>query len=135
VLDNTHSAWKSRDNHRDTPIDKRLPNALRRSTVRSQYPQANAAHQERPPMHRMTAALLCSHMATARSEKGPTQALARAAICRPSLGRTVNATWANCERRNGGARQREGSSEKHGNTYALRQGLFNDGLGERPICT
>ena len=44
-------------------------------------------------------------------------------------------TWANCERRSGGARQREGSSEKHGNTYALRQGLFNNSLGERPICT
>jgi hypothetical protein len=44
-------------------------------------------------------------------------------------------TWANCERRSGGARQREGSSEKHGNTYALRQRLFNNSLGERPICT
>src|SRR5262245_41202744 len=44
-------------------------------------------------------------------------------------------TWANCERPSGGARQGKGSSEKHGNTYALRQGLFNDGLGERPICS
>jgi hypothetical protein len=44
-------------------------------------------------------------------------------------------TWANCKRRSDGASQRKGSGEKHGNTYALRQGLSNDSLSERPICT
>jgi hypothetical protein len=43
--------------------------------------------------------------------------------------------WANRERRSGGARQRERRGEKHGNIYAFRQGLFNDGLSQRPICT
>src|SRR5262245_11538113 len=43
-------------------------------------------------------------------------------------------TWANCERPSGGARQGKGGGEKHGKTYALRQRLFNDRLGERPIC-
>jgi hypothetical protein len=43
-------------------------------------------------------------------------------------------TWANCGRASGGARQGKGGGEKHGKTFALRQGLFNDGLGERPIC-
>src|SRR5262245_20657775 len=55
-----------------------------------------------------------------------------------SLGACSNLSafsWADCERRSGGARQREGSSKKHGNTYALRQRLFNDGLSDRPIRT
>jgi len=41
-------------------------------------------------------------------------------------------TWANCERPSGGARQGKGGGEKHGKTYALRQRLFNDSLGEQP---